>query len=1039
MTMPKENSNIYTEAGGKTAISPDNSNRLAWRILWGLTLLILLFCLVSLLVWLNRARVAKWSLKTLVLPNTIEAEFDIKSLSLDAMEIKSLQLSQNNKVFLTTDKLKVTYDWEGLKSGKINHISVTDANITAEIDARGKLIAPHFSAPASGSNEDLAFPKDGIMLQKGTISLKTPFGEMTLKGDIDAPNRLIQSGSINLTTAGMSWRDVSADPEGPVTFNRDGDTLQTQYDIKAKQARYGALRLQAPTLTGETEISLGNDHKAQTQTRLDFTTAHTPDYKAQTGHILFDGNVAYTDAISLDGQWGLSVEKAGFTNAERRSSLANTLGLRKTLNTLSVTAPFADKVPTLLEAVLEESDLSGQGQISLKDGQTRLSLSSPLTMTHPDYQLALKSAPGVALYNFDKKSRTLTSSPLDLTVTGLMPLSAEELTFAAQSQTGRTIETLSRLSGTIHSPKTWYGKTKNGRPARLAPFRYDVSYTQKDGLRQFSLSGALDYDGDIPGGYVRGAKGSGTVFVSMKDQNHSVKFSSDNPTIRLDYLESLTDWIAEDMQIDLSAEKVSYQRRGRSSHLFTPISRASGQITHIDGSPSLTFQTGPSDITGKLSTGKQVWRMNATQAAMQSDTIPGPETNIHAPILDFTAVLEKTKPLQIDVSSPNVRAETTFFKAKDLSVKASGTPDDLSVTYDDGLIQFTATDFPPLPMSGQVDFANDIWQGTALTRLPKAGETPVDVSYQFSEGKGSATVLINDLAFTRRGLQPQTLFPTLSGKIADVEGLVDAKILLEFSAGEPMRSKGSATLKDMSLGTLPGPVTGLNTELQFSSFFPLQSQGIQTLTLGQFDPGFPLENGEIAFEIIPDGAKIHSAKWPLGQGKITLDPTTWLYSSPSNQMTLRVSAVDIGRLLESVGNDSFKATGILSGELPIEISGVNVTVKDGFLAIKDGGTIQYQSQMTDAAGDNNVYAGYAFDALKDFHYKELEARLDGPLDGLMMLKLVFEGSNPSVLNDSPFLFRVGVEGELLNIARSFNIGPQISAEIVRQIEDQQDK
>ena len=154
------------------------------------------------------------------------------------------------------------------------------------------------------------------------------------------------------------------------------------------------------------------------------------------------------------------------------------------------------------------------------------------------------------------------------------------------------------------------------------------------------------------------------------------------------------------------------------------------------------------------------------------------------------------------------------------------------------------------------------------------------MSYRFKDGAGTAQVDIPELVFTPNGLQPQSLVKTLRGKIAEVDGTVSAKINLAFAAGQPLQSSGSAQLKSLSFGTLPGPLSGVSTELQFSSFFPLQSQGRQTLTVASFDPGFPLETGVIEFEMIPDGVKVYSARWPLGGGAISLQPCL-LYTSPS--------------------------------------------------------------------------------------------------------------------------------------------------------------
>ena len=182
-------------------------------------------------------------------------------------------------------------------------------------------------------------------------------------------------------------------------------------------------------------------------------------------------------------------------------------------------------------------------------------------------------------------------------------------------------------------------------------------------------------------------------------------------------------------------------------------------------------------------------------------------------------------------------------------------------------------------MTGLVNFEDGAFTGSATTTLPLTDDTPINIAYRFKDGAGTADLDIPELLFSPKGLQPQYLVSALKGKIAEVEGLVRAKIKLAFAAGQPLQSSGTAKIIDMNFGTLPGPLSGVNTEMSFSNMFPLQSQGRQTLKVDKFDPGFPLENGLIEFEMIPDGVKVYSARWPLGDGFFSLDPFCLLYTS----------------------------------------------------------------------------------------------------------------------------------------------------------------
>jgi len=407
------------------------------------------------------------------------------------------------------------------------------------------------------------------------------------------------------------------------------------------------------------------------------------------------------------------------------------------------------------------------------------------------------------------------------------------------------------------------------------------------------------------------------------------------------------------------------------------------------------------------------------------------------------------KPLPATI--PRIRnVKTQLVTAENLAIDASGSPDTFTLNYTPGLenlgqVKFIGEALPQLPMTGIVYYADGAFTGKARTNLPFSADTPIDVTYRFQDGAGTADVDILELRFTPDGLQPQSLVKALRGKIADVSGLVSAQIKLAFAADQPLQSSGTAQLKSMTFGTLPGPLSDVNTQLSFSSFFPLQSQGRQTLTVSKFDPGFPLEDGVIEFELIPDGVKVYNARWPMGSGAISLEPFDWLYSAAENRVVMRVEKVSLGEFLNDVGGGALEATGDIEGALPIVLAGVDVKVDNGYLTVKNGGIIKYKSDQIDSAADyaqndndavqalrEHRYRDAVFQALQEFQYRSLTVKMDGPLDGAIEVGMEFDGSNKDVLNNQPFRFNINVEGELLNIIRSFNTNDQIKSELARR-------
>lgn len=263
-----------------------------------------------------------------------------------------------------------------------------------------------------------------------------------------------------------------------------------------------------------------------------------------------------------------------------------------------------------------------------------------------------------------------------------------------------------------------------------------------------------------------------------------------------------------------------------------------------------------------------------------------------------------------------------------------------------------------------------------------------------------------------------------------------------------MKSSGTAKIINMNLGTAPGPLSGMNMELSMDSVLPLISRGRQRITVSEFDPGIPLRNGEIEFELVDEGVKIFAATWPIGDGAFSLDPFTWKYGADENRLVMRLADVQLGEFMERMGNETIDATGKLQGEFPILISGINVTVEKGSLFVKDGGVIRYTPKTPETeppisytqeeaikilrTRDQARYSSLARDALREFRYRELYVNVDGALDGEVELGTIFHGSNPKVLNGQPFEFDIRVVGELFNIMRSFNSNAQIKSQLEKR-------
>jgi len=537
--------------------------------------------------------------------------------------------------------------------------------------------------------------------------------------------------------------------------------------------------------------------------------------------------------------------------------------------------------------------------------------------------------------------------------------------------------------------------------------------------------------------------------VPLKLNNMTIQlnlsYKPTRPEIKLDSLLTYTDWRIDNLTFNLDEGKDVFRLFGNTSAIKANLSQTRFLLSHKTDGRNLNLSVQSVDVEGGLNLNSQVqnWALNFESANILSDTVPVEGTTVYVPQGQLN-VEKRPEDLLFDFATPSLDVKVPQGQVKSLKVSAKGTPTNYDVTHSGGVFALETVDVPDWPVTGAVKFENNRFVGQARANIPTANNTPVDIQYDFADGAGQADIKIESLTFAPGKLQPQSLLPSFAGKLARVDGTVAADLSLAFTDGAIQSSGGTLNVIDMSFGTAPGPISGLNTEIKLTSLFPLRTAGRQNLTMALFDPGIPLENGTIEYELLPNGILLHAAKWPIGSGNFELDPFTWRYGAEENRVVMKLREIPLNEVLENYGDGKLQATGILKGEFPIVVRGINVLVDKGYVEVPEGGIIRYNSNEGTAVTysqeealdiirrqDTPQYRSLARDALREFSYRELRATVDGPLDGDVSLGVIFDGRNKKVLNGQPFEFDIDVQGELFNIMRSFNSNAQIKSQLLR--------
>ena len=1065
---------LYAEKVGGQAISVQDENTdrshtdrrkkrwftrwWAW-CLWVLIAVLLAVFSISLWAWTQRHSLIENLVVEALADSGFEAELEIASLSRTQANIKDIRLRRDGQVILRIEDVRADYVWPDIRNGQLKRLHVNGATGRLSL---GEDWRPTESwirdllENGSGDSDSAEFPENGVRLTDATLVLISPLGEATAYIDADIPSAKDFESEITLAPSDLSYAGYSAIGAGFGTIKKSGSDLRINGQTQAETLSNGQLDIDDAHMRVDGTLDLSS---------LDFSGGISVDsnklssdlFASGPARLAWDGSISPRGDFEASGTWMIAAENARSPRPARAAEVAETLSLFSALRVVPVTENYAPQIRNTVEAFILGSDVAGQGRLEFGAEGFTVNPIGAFSVKSPDNQLELRARAEQDFYVFDKSANVI-SARMDAEFDRPVDLSLSNISLQASSGNGVQLNGIQSFSTNLTTQSDWRATDAEGRPVRLGPLNTSLEYDGTTMPRRLSLNTALDYDGDLPGGYVEGLSLDGRLDVRLYEARQALDFTPRrNSLVTLRTLETPTNWQGENIRFSLPPSKNLFTRTAKQAKLSATLNTADFTLTHpktdIASQQRLDIEADSMKLDGTLlPNSTQDWSVDFSQAQVSSETLPGPGTRASAAEAILRARLATGRPPQIELTSASITAETPLVQLSEMGVTLRGTPEAYSVNHTGGTITVTGSELAEtakaaglvnFPANGTVEFENGAFKGTARLKIAKANDADVGFEYTYQNGAGTAAIEIPSILFEPKGLQPQTLIPAFRGKVARVEGEARAKLNITFSEGVITDSNGTIQLVDMAVGTAPGPITGLNTTLSFASLLPLQTDGQQTLTMKSFNPGYPLEDGVMTFNLTPEGVEVISANWPIGNGSFAVDPFTWRYAAEENRVTMRVKDIALGDFLNDVGNKKIEATGNVVGVFPIVVRGIDVLIENGKVSVPEGGVIKYdpgpgvQSYSEDQAikvlreKRINEYAALAQDALREFRYRELSASLDGPLNGDVEIGLVFDGSNKNVLNRQPFRFDMKVRGELFNIARSFDSNAQVKSEILR--------
>ncbi len=330
--------------------------------------------------------------------------------------------------------------------------------------------------------------------------------------------------------------------------------------------------------------------------------------------------------------------------------------------------------------------------------------------------------------------------------------------------------------------------------------------------------------------------------------------------------------------------------------------------------------------------------------------------------------------------------------------------------------------YQPLITDLDAKLVNGRLRMSAPLRLKKGGITvaEADVDIDIFKLDGEANVRTRTLTFKDGGLQPHMLSDRLRGFFTTATGALEGRARLMFAKGK-VSGTGRVQVTGFGFQTQRlGRVVGVNGIVDFIDLLDMTTAPGQVVTVRSMNPGVPLQNGRLGFQLVGGKMlKVSEAVFPFAGGKMTLLPLDWELGGKTQRFEVVASQIELEQLISTLQLPDVQATGTVSGRFPISIDDTKILIQDAKLvAGPQGGQLAYTGEVGDRAAQAGDYGEMAFEALKDLKFSVLELGVNGNVAGDMRVDLLLVGKNKEVLNGQPFEFDISIDSKLAELIQS---------------------
>lgn len=292
-----------------------------------------------------------------------------------------------------------------------------------------------------------------------------------------------------------------------------------------------------------------------------------------------------------------------------------------------------------------------------------------------------------------------------------------------------------------------------------------------------------------------------------------------------------------------------------------------------------------------------------------------------------------------------------------------------------------------LTLSGNRIAANAALRENASDRVV----TDVALVHDLGTGVGHADLGVNNLRFDA-GLQPVALTELARGIVALVDGTVRGTGRIDWNP-EAVTSSGRFSTDSLDLAAPFGPVEGASGTIVFTDLLGLTTAPDQKLYVKTINPGIEVEDGIVTWQLTGGTLlEIRNGSWPWLGGTLAMRPVRLDFSRPETRRYIfDVRGLDAALFIERLELSNISARGTFDGTVGVTFDefGNGFIENSVLIARPPGGNVSYVGELT--YEDMGAIANFAFQSLRSLDFKQMRVGIEGPLAGEVLTAISFEG------------------------------------------------